>query len=71
MYDILDIGTPLEDPYDPVVSPTMATNATVAQHQQANDTHDETHRISKNAATMDKDLKHQIIYTYLTEIRNK
>ena len=50
-------------------------NATVAHHQQSNDTHRKARHIFEKYATTDKAFKHQIIETiednYIAEIHNK
>ena len=75
LYDTLVVVTPWEDPDDHSSSTTIATNATLYRRQQANETYGEALQIFENAATMDKNLKHQMFEiiedTYITEIFNK
>ena len=64
-----------EEPKDSGTDLNITKKATVAYHQQANDTKSEQCWIYNNTATMDEELKHQVIEsvedTYIAELHNK
>ena len=63
LYATLVTVIPWEDSDDPVSIPTIDTNATSSHCQQANETYGEACRIFENYATMDEELKHQLVET--------
>ena len=72
IYATLETGKPWEEPKEPFTILTIPKNFVVTNFQQANETHGEQWQTQENSATMDEELKHQVIEsvekTYISEL---